>query len=90
MKMARIFTILIVFVLAVFCLNGPLALGGDEHPWDEEGGGGGGLDGSAPDSGTLPTDGSGVSSAVTTPTAKDTFVLLTNVVKITFVITTIK
>ena len=33
---------LFALILAIFCLNGPFAFGGDEHPWDEEIGGGGG------------------------------------------------
>ncbi len=41
MKMAKIFAIMFALVLAVFCLNGPFVFGGDAHPWDEEGGGGG-------------------------------------------------
>ncbi|MCP4706627.1 MAG: hypothetical protein GY865_18665 [candidate division Zixibacteria bacterium] len=57
MKMAKIFTVLLTLVLAVFCLNGQFAFG--EHPWDEttivDGGDGGDLDGtnpSDPDDGT--------------------------------------
>lgn len=74
MKMAKIFAIMFAVVLAVFCLSGPFAFGGDEHPWDEEGGDDGGdLDGAPPDadpdqdptakagSGTaMPSDGSGI------------------------------
>ena len=49
MKMAKIFAIMFMLILAVFCFNGPFAFGGDEHPWDEEGGDdGGGLDGTNP------------------------------------------
>ncbi len=38
MKAAKTLAILFAFVLAVFCLNAPMVWGGDEHPWDEEGG----------------------------------------------------
>jgi len=89
MKMAKISTIFIVFVLAVFCLNGPFVLGGDEHPWDEEGGGGGGLDGTAPDDGTSPTDGTGVSTSVTVSNTKTDGVIFVTVTKIAFVVSTI-
>ncbi|MCP4703854.1 MAG: hypothetical protein GY865_04515 [candidate division Zixibacteria bacterium] len=57
MKMAKIFTVLLTLVLAVFCLNGQFTFGAD--PWDEtivtDGGDGGDLDGanpSNPDDGT--------------------------------------
>jgi hypothetical protein len=49
--MAKIFMIMFVLILAIFCLNSPFAFGGDEHPWDEEiggGGGGGDVDGVNP------------------------------------------
>lgn len=50
MRMAKIFAIMFALFLAVFCMSGPFAFGGDEHPWDEEGGGDGGdLDGVDPD-----------------------------------------
>lgn len=50
MRMAKIFAITFALFLAVFCMSGPFAFGGDEHPWDEEGGGDGGdLDGVDPD-----------------------------------------
>jgi len=52
MRMAKIFAITFALFLAVFCMSGPFAFGGDEHPWDEEGGGDGGdLDGVEPDPG---------------------------------------
>ncbi len=38
MKAAKTLAIIFAFVLAVFCLNAPMVWGGDEHPWDEEGG----------------------------------------------------
>ncbi|MDD1444104.1 hypothetical protein MEO93_27940 [Dolichospermum sp. ST_sed3] len=88
MKMAKISTILIVFVMAVFCLNGPFVLGGDEHPWDEEGGGGG-LDGTTPDDGTLPSGGTGIGTSVTVSNTKTDYLVFTKLVKIAFVVSTI-
>ena len=60
MKMAKIFAIMFAVVLAVFCLSGPFAFGGDEHPWDEEGGDDG--DGLGVTPAPNPTDGSGAPS----------------------------
>ncbi len=71
MKMAKIFAIMFAVVLAVFCLSGPFAFGGDEHPWDEEDGGDGGdSEGGNPDSNDdIPTK---IGSGTATPeTQKD-------------------
>jgi hypothetical protein len=38
MKMAKTLAIIFALVLAVICFYAPPVIGGDEHPWDEEGG----------------------------------------------------
>ena len=58
MKRAKALVLTLVLMLAVFCFFAPAVVGGDEHPWDEEGGddanqGGGGLE-------DLPEDGGGL------------------------------
>lgn len=58
MKAAKTLAILFAFVLAVFCLNAPMVWGGDEHPWDEEGGD---QDNSG---GLVPTGGEGTQTSV--------------------------
>jgi hypothetical protein len=42
MKLAKTVAILIALVMVVICFNAPAVFSGSEHPWDQEGSGGGG------------------------------------------------
>jgi len=73
MKIAKIFAMISMLVLAVFCLNGPFAFG--EHPWDEtiivDPGDGGDLDGTNPDDPDDESDGSNKAGSVTPESQSD-------------------
>jgi hypothetical protein len=40
MKLAKTLAILFALVMVVICFNAPAVFSGEEHPWDQEGGGG--------------------------------------------------